>query len=218
MSAPLRFPSDSVIAAARRELAAIDPDLAVVDALTPAFAWRAQPGGFAGLVKIVMGQQVSTASADAIWARLEFGLGGVTPERVLQATDEDLRGMALSRQKARYVREIARAGIDFDRLREAPDEEAVATLTAIPGVGRWTAEIYLMFSEGRPDLFPAADLALQEALRASHGGLQRPSERSLRARAEAWRPWRGVAAHLLWRFYAALKQGEVSPPAALAPG
>lgn len=212
MSAPLRFPSSEIITAARRELAGLDPDLAVVDALTPAFAWRTQAGGFAGLVKIVMGQQVSTASADAIWARLERGLGAVTPERVLLATDEDLRGMALSRQKARYVREIAGAGVDFDRLGGLSDEEAVATLTAIPGVGRWTAEIYLMFSEGRADLFPAADLALQEALRAARGEPARPSERWLRARAGSWAPWRGVAAHLLWRFYAALKSGAASAP------
>ena len=212
MPTPLRFPSSEIIAAARHELAVIDSDLAVVDALTPAFVWRAQAGGFAGLVKIVMGQQVSTASANAIWARLQTGLGGVTPERVLQATDEDLRGMALSRQKARYVREIARAGVDVDRLRDLSDEEAVATLTAIPGVGRWTAEIYLMFSEGRADLFPAADLALQEALRAARGEPARPSERWLRARAGSWAPWRGVAAHLLWRFYAALKSGEASAP------
>ena len=130
--------------------------------------------------------------------------------------------MALSRQKARYVREIALAEaegrIGFERLKTLPDEEAVAALTAITGVGRWTAEIYLMFSEGRVDLFPAADLALQEALRAARGDAARPSERSLRERARSWAPWRGVAAHLLWRFYAALKAGEAAPRPAAAAG
>ncbi|HEX8570177.1 MAG TPA: DNA-3-methyladenine glycosylase 2 family protein [Caulobacteraceae bacterium] len=218
---PPRWPDPQTIAAARRALASRDADLALVDAATPAFDWRVRPGGFAGLVNIVMGQQVSTASADAIWARLEAGLGGVTAERVLRASEEELRGLALSQQKARYVREIALAetsgAVDFERLQTLPDEEAIAALTAIKGVGRWTAEIYLMFTEGRVDLFPAADLALQEALRAARGDASRPSERWLRTRAESWAPWRGVAAHLLWRYYAALRQGEATPPAAAVP-
>ena len=220
----VRFPTPEIIAEARRELSARDADLAYVDSVTPVFEWRVRPGGFAGLVNIVMGQQVSTASADAIWARLEAGLGEITPERVLRASEAELRGLALSRQKALYVREIAQAevsgAVDFERLKEMPDEEAVAALTAIKGVGRWTAEIYLMFTEGRPDLFPAADLALQEALRAARGDASRPSERWLRSRAGSWAPLRGVAAHLLWRFYAALRQGEAqpAPAAAGAPG
>ena len=219
----VRFPDPETIAEARRELAASDPDLAYAHAVTPAFEWRVRPDGFAGLLNIVMGQQVSTASANAIWARLEAGLGAVTPERVLRADETELRAMALSRQKALYVREIAQAAgsgrLDFERLREVPDEAAIAELTAIKGVGRWTAEIYLMFSEGRVDLFPAADLALQEALRAARGDAARPSERWLRSRAGSWAPWRGVAAHLLWRFYAALKQGEAAPrPAAAEDG
>ena len=212
----VRAPTPEIIARARRALAAQDPDLAAADALTPAFGWRVRPGGFAGLVRLVVDQQVSTASANAIWARLEAGLGAVTAERVLQASEAELRALALSQQKARYVREIAAAEsagrVDFERLTRMPDEEAVTTLTAIKGVGRWTAEIYLMFSEGRVDLFPAADLALQEAHRAVRAAPARPSEQALRAASEAWRPWRGVAAHLLWRLYAALKAGEARAP------
>jgi DNA-3-methyladenine glycosylase II len=216
----VRFPDPETIERARRELAAADADLAYVHGVTPGFEWRVRPGGFPGLVRMVVDQQVSTASANAIWARLEAGLGTVTPERVLRAPEEELRGLALSQQKARYVREIAAAeqsgAVDFERLKALPDEEAVAALTSIKGVGCWTAEIYLMFTEGRVDLFPAADLALQEALRAARGDATRPSERSLRERARSWAPWRGVAAHLLWRFYAALRAGEASPLAVAA--
>ena len=214
-------PTDQIIAEARAELAARDPDLAAVDAVTPAFAWRSQPGGYAGLAKLIVEQQVSTASAAAIWARLETGLGGVSAERVLSCDEAALRALGLSRQKALYLREIALAeaagALDFATLETLADEAAVAALTAIRGVGRWTAEIYLMFCEGRADLFPAADLALQEALRAARDDAARPSERWLRSRAESWAPWRGVAAHLLWRYYAALRRGEASAPAAAAP-
>jgi DNA-3-methyladenine glycosylase II len=216
----VRHPSPKIIAQARRDLAARDPELAAVDALTPPFEWRVRPGGFAGLVQMLVGQQVSTASADAIWAKLQAGLGAVTAARALQCGDAELRALGLSQQKARYVREIAAAetsgAIDFERLKALPDEEAVAALTAITGVGRWTAEIYLMFAEGRPDLFPAADLALQEAFRAARGDALRPGERALRIRAEVWRPWRGVAAHLLWRYYAVLRSRAVAEPPARA--
>jgi len=144
---------------------------------------------------------------------MEAGLGGaVTSEGVLALDESALRGFGLSGQKVRYVREIARAEtegrIDFARLGSLPDHEALAALVAIPGVGQWTAEVYLLMCEGRTDAFPAGDLALQEAWREAAGLPTRPDEKALRRMAEAWRPWRGVAAHLLWAWYATLR-----PPA-----
>ena len=204
-------PTPEIIAQARAELAARDPVLARIDAGIAPFAWRSHPAGFATLVQMVMGQQVSTASADAIWRKLEAGVGGeVTPAAILARDEETLRTFGLSRQKALYAREIAAADVDFASLSVIPEEEAEAVLTAIKGVGRWTAELYLLMSEGRADAFPAGDLALQEAIRAAEGSPLRPNERALRARAETWRPWRGVAAHLLWAYYRELKG---KPPA-----
>ena len=194
-------PTPEGIAAARRELAAVDPAMARIDGAIPPFVWRSRPGGFAALLRMIMEQQVSVASAAAIWRRLEEGLGEVTPAAVLALDEDALRALGLSRQKARYARALAEAGVDFTALSALTGEAAEARLTAITGVGRWTAELYLLMCEGRPDAFPAADLALQEAMRAAEGWPQRPSERALRARAEAWRPWRGVAAHLLWAWY-----------------
>jgi DNA-3-methyladenine glycosylase II len=139
---------------------------------------------------------------------MEAGLGGaVTSEAVLDLEDDALRGFGLSGQKVRYVREIARAEtegrINFSRLGAMPEDEALAALTAIKGVGLWTAEVYLLMCEGRTDAFPAGDLALQEAWREAAGLETRPDEKALRRMAEPWRPWRGVAAHLLWADYVA---------------
>ena len=201
-------PTPEIIAAARAELAAREYAFARLDPLIAPFEWRSRPCGPASLMRKIVEQQVSTASAAAIWARFEAGLGGrVTPEAVLAKDEATLRGFGLSGQKVRYVREIARAvtsgAVDFDALRMLPEDEAVGVLTAIKGVGRWTAEVYLLMCEGRPDAFPAGDLALQEAWREAEGavGAARPNEKALRARAERWRPWRGVAAHLLWAAY-----------------
>ena len=202
------------IEAARRTIVEIDPLLARAHAQTPAFEWRRRVGGFEGLFHMIVDQQVPLASAAAIWARVETGLGGeVTPERTLATDIETLRGFGLSIQKATYGHEIARAHvekrIDFDHLETLSDEEAVARLTAIKGVGKWTAETFLMFCEGRRDVFPAGDIALQEAMRWTDGAALRPREKEAYARAEAWRPHRSVAAHLLWGWYGAVKRGEV---------
>lgn len=207
-------PDAALIAAARAHLAAIDPAIARLDAVTPPFEWRTQPGGFSGLVKMVVGQQVSTASATAIWARVESGLGEVAPAAVLALDEDGLKGFGLSRPKARYARALAEAvaaGLDFDALRHLPDDEAVAMLTAVKGIGRWTAEVYLMFCEGRIDVFPGADIALQEAMRWGDGAPLRPNEKAANLRAEAWAPYRSVAAHLLWRCYGGVKRGEIAP-------
>lgn len=203
------------IAAARAALVTLDPALAQAHAQTPAFEWRVRTGGFEGLFHMIVDQQVSVASAAAIWARVSTGLdGAVTPERVL-ATDIDvLRGFGLSIQKATYGHEIARAQvegrIDFNHLERLSDEEAIARLVAIKGVGKWTAETFLMFCEGRQDVFPGGDIALQEAIRWADGATLRPTEKQAWARAEIWSPHRSVAAHLLWGWYGAVKRGEVA--------
>jgi len=164
---------------------------------------------------MIVDQQVSLASAAAIWARVEAGLGGeVTPERVLVTPIESLRGFGLSIQKATYGHEIARAQvdgrIDFDHLERLSDGEAISKLVAIKGVGKWTAETFLMFCEGRRDVFPGGDIALQEAMRWADGATLRPTEKQAYARAEIWRPHRSVAAHLLWGWYGAVKRGEIA--------
>ena len=208
-------PTAAQISAARRALAGADPALARVDAIIPAFDWRIRPGGFAGLLQMIVEQQVSVAAAAAIWRRVHTGLGEVTPHTVSAADEEALRAIGLSLQKARYARGMAEAHLagapDFAVLPSLPDEDAVAALVALKGVGRWTAELYLLFCEGRPDVFPAGDLALQEALRVADRAEARPNEKQLYARAEAWRPYRGVAAHMLWAYYGAMKRGDLTP-------
>lgn len=208
-------PHPMQIAAAREALIALDPALARAHLQTPVFDWRWRVGGFEGLFHMIVDQQVSVASAAAIWARVAAGLNEeVTPERVLATPIETLRGFGLSIQKATYGHEIARAqtngDIDFEHLERLSDEEAVARLVAIKGVGKWTAETFLMFCEGRQDVFPAGDIALQEAVRWADRSPLRPREKEAVARALMWAPYRSVAAHLLWGWYGAVKRGEVA--------
>lgn len=181
-------------------LAARDPRFARARGLCEVVPLRRKAGGYAALLDAIIGQQVSIASAAAIRGRLE-GAGLTDPLRMAAATDDDLRACGLSRQKMRYARALAEAGIDYDGLQHLPDDEVVAVLTAVPGIGRWTAEIYALFSLGRADVFAPADLALQESARRLFGLEARPNERALRAMAADWSPWRGVAARLLWAYY-----------------
>lgn len=168
---------------------------------------RRNGGGFPALLDIIMGQQVSVASADAIWKRLEAaGLTGAG--RVAEASEDDLRSCGLSRQKIRYAHALARAGIDFAGLDHMADDQVIATLTDLPGIGRWTAEIYAMFSLGRADVFAPGDLALQEAARVLFDLAARPNDKVLRQMAEAWSPWRAVAARALWAYYRVAKNRE----------
>lgn len=210
-------PSPTDIAAARKALAAACPAMARLDAVVPTFAWRTRPGGFEGLAWMIVGQQVSTQAATAIWKTFSAGVGGaVTPDAVLAHTPEQLRGFGLSLPKARYVHAIAEAQaareVNLNDLSDLSDDEAVAALTRIKGVGRWTAEVFLMFCEGRTDLFPAADIALQEAVRHADGLNARPTIKDLYARAEAWAPHRSVAAHLAWAYYGAAVRDRTIPP------
>ena len=130
------------------------------------------------------------------------------PESVVATSEDALRALGLSRQKARYARALAEAGLDYDALRTAPTDEVIRVLTAVPGIGVWTAEIYAMFSLGRADVFAPGDLALQEAARVLFDLGERPKERQLRAMAEDWSPWRSVAARLLWSHYRIIKQRD----------
>ncbi|KQP45401.1 DNA-3-methyladenine glycosylase [Brevundimonas sp. Leaf280] len=207
-------PTPDDIAAARRVLVTADPALVRVDAQTPPLEWRLRVGGFEGLFRMIVEQQVSVASAASVWARLREGMGGITPELLLAHDLDQLRGMGLSRQKATYGQGIARAQIageiDLEHLANLDDEAAIASLTALKGVGLWTAEAYLMMCEGRLDVFPGGDVALQEAIRWADGAEVRPDQKGAYARAEIWRPYRAVATHLLWAWYTGVKRGEIA--------
>lgn len=187
-------------------LAAHEPRFAPALALGP-LPLRRWPEGFAALLDAILGQQVSVASAAAIRARMQTA--GLWDEASVAAVSEDdLRAVGLSRQKARYASALARAQLDYDALRAAPDAQVMARLIALPGIGNWTAEIYAMFSLGRADVFAPGDLALQEAARVLFALDARPNERTLRALAADWSPWRSVAARALWAYYRVLKDRE----------
>jgi DNA-3-methyladenine glycosylase II len=188
-------------------LAHAEPRFAHALTLVGPLPLRRQPDGFTALLDAIVGQQVSVASADAIWRRMEAA--GLTDRATLAvASDEACRAVGLSRQKARYGRALAASAIDFDALRGLPDAQVVEVLTEVPGIGTWTAEIYAMFALGRADVFAPGDLALQEAARVLFDLPDRPKERALRAMAEAWSPWRSVAATLLWAYYRVAKSRE----------
>ena len=188
-------------------LAKHEPAFARAMPLVGALPLRREEDGFASLLRAIVGQQVSVASARAIWARLET-VGLTEAAQMAIATDDALRAAGLSRQKARYGRPLAQAGIDFDALRTLPDDDVVEQLVAVPGIGKWTAEIYAMFALGRADVFAPGDLALQEAARVLFGLEARPTEKGLRAMALNWSPWRSVAARILWAYYRVAKDRE----------
>lgn len=188
-------------------LVAAEPRFARVADAVPVLPLRRQADGFATMLDIITGQQVSVAAAAAIWARMQAA-GLTTPEGILSASDDDLRAAGCSRQKARYARGLAAAGIDFAALRDLPDAQVIRRLTALPGIGPWTAEIYAMFALGRADAFAPGDLALQEAARDLFDLPARPIARDLRAMAAAWSPWRSVAARALWAWYRLVRARE----------
>jgi DNA-3-methyladenine glycosylase II len=165
---------------------------------------NSEPGATT-LLRTIVGQQVSVAAARSMWAKLEAAFGSPPDlNRLLAATDEELRAAGMSRQKSGYIRSLAQLVIsgelDLANL-PADDEEAIALLTKIKGIGRWSAEIYLLFAEGRADVFPAGDLAVMIELGRLMGLTDKPSEKQLRELAEAWRPHRGAAAVLAWHSY-----------------
>jgi DNA-3-methyladenine glycosylase II len=206
---------------AREALSQIDPALAKANKIIPVFEWRTRKSGFSGLIRLILEQQISVASANAIWNRLELGLGNVNPEGVLKKTIEELRGFGLSAPKAHYVQGVAKAcekgEVDFEELKKLDDDAASLKLMTLKGIGRWTAEAYLMWCEARTDLFPAADIALQEAIRILDGVATRPSTEALYFRSKKWSPYRSFAAHLLWGYYGSIKKNIIAMPQGVPP-
>ena len=199
--------SDACVAEGAAWLVTQEPRFAPVLAQTGPLPLRLRDDGFAQLLSAIVSQQVSVASARAIWAKLE--VAGMTSVQAIRATDHDgLRALGLSRQKATYAHALAGAGIDFEALRVMPTDQVTKTLVAVKGIGIWTAEIYAMFSLGRADVFAPGDLALQEAARLLFGLPERPKEKALRDMALAWSPWRSVAARALWAYYHVEKSRE----------
>jgi len=194
--------------------AQLDAALAALAVIEPAFAAglarvgppppRIRARGYETLLRTIVGQQVSVAAAQSIWNRLEAALGTLDPATLAAATDEALRAAGLSRQKAAYARSLAEAvtsgRLDLTAL-PADDEAAIADLVRVNGIGRWSAEIYLLFAEGRPDIWPAGDLAVQIEIGHLLGLDARPSEKLTRKLAEPWRPHRGALAVFAWHHY-----------------
>ena len=166
---------------------------------------RDRKGGFRTLLRIIIDQQISVYAGAAIWAKLEKRLTDITAARVLAVQEHTLQACGLSGQKIRYARELAKAirsgDLDLEALHKLDDDTAAAQLTQVKGVGTWTAEIYLMFAMGRPDIMPAGDLAIQVAAQNLMGLKERPSIKELRVIAERWAPYRTAAAIMLWQFY-----------------
>ena len=176
---------------------------------------RRRPAGFEGLARVVVGQQLSIASAAAIWQRTAAACEPFEPVALLRLTDERLAGAGLSRPKIRTLRAIATAcadGLDLAALEGASEEEVHAALTGVVGIGPWTADIYIMFCLGRADGWAPGDLALQIAAQRALGLADRPGKDDMVTLAERWRPWRGVAARLLWAYYAAVKARSTTAP------
>lgn len=207
-----RITCDADLEEGMAALHALHPDWAAIIARTGLPPLRRREGGFTGLSAIIVSQQLSVASARAVWTRVESVLTPLTPERVLAATDEDMRLSGLSRPKQKTLRAVADAiatgRLDLGLLEQATPEFVHEHMTAVSGIGPWTADVYLLFCLGHRDGFAAGDLAIQEAARVAFALPARPKPAELSAMAEAWRPWRGVAARLLWAYYAALKQRE----------
>lgn len=170
---------------------------------------RRRPGGFEGLFRIIVEQQVSAPSAQAIWGRCRSAFGEISPEAALAAGEAGLRGLGLSSPKARYIvalaETVAAGTLDLSGLAAEDDEAASAALQQVKGIGPWTAAIYLLFCEGRLDIWPPGDVALQAAYGAAAGLPGKIEARRLDAAALAWAPWRGLAAHVLWTYYAHLR-------------
>ncbi len=188
-------------------LAALDPHLAEAAAVVGLLPVRRRPPGFATLLGIILEQQVSTAAARAMWVRLETRLGAVAPEPFLALDDATLRACGFSRQKARYGRalaeEVREGRLDLGAVARLDDEAALVRLSALPGIGRWSAENYLLWALGRRDIWPAQDMALQTGWHWLAGTGARPSAQALREIGEAWRPRRTAAALLIWHYYLA---------------
>ena len=207
-----RIETDEDVAFGLAALIEIDPRLGPIVAISGAVPLRRRPPGFAGLARVVTAQQVSAQAAASIWTRVEGVVGAdPDPRAFASRTDAALRAAGLSAAKVRTLRAVAAAiddGLDLEACAGLEEAAAIERLTAIKGIGRWTAEVWLLFCAGHPDVWPAGDLALQVSIGEGLGRPERPSERESRAVAEAWRPWRSVAARLFWAHYAARRAGR----------
>ncbi len=211
----LIFDSQAVLERGLKALAKRDRVMARIIKEGAVPPMRKREPGFEGLAGIIVSQQLSTASADAIWGRVKGRFPALRPADMLAATEEELRLCGLSAPKIRTLRAIAEAiasgALPLATLGDLAADEAHAVMTAVKGIGPWTADIYLLFCLGHPDAFPAGDLALQEAARLAYGLDARPKEKDFVALAERWRPWRGVAAKVLWAYYRIAKAREGAP-------
>jgi DNA-3-methyladenine glycosylase II len=203
-----RLDSDDALARHLKALLRRDRRLRAVYRVAGPFEIRKTSPGFAGLAKVICGQQLSVASARAIWSRFEQLPGALEPEGYLGLTEAEVRAVGFSLGKFLTVRAVSEAIVEgrlhFDRLEQMPAAEAVSSLVAIRGIGPWTAEIYLMFCAGHPDIFPSGDLALQKAVAHALELQSRPIGKALDAISAVWAPHRATAALLFWRYYAAL--------------
>lgn len=214
-----RIASLDDIAAGLDALCRIDPRLEAVRRMAGEVPLRLSQPGFRSLASIIVSQQVSRASADAIFGRLVRLVDPLTPEAILAAGEGIFREAGLSRPKQRGLLAVAQAvagGLDLDHLCTLDAVEAIAAMTAVPGIGPWTAECYLLFAAGHPDVFPARDVALQTAVGHALGIDPRPPEKVLIRLAESWSPWRGVASRLFWAYYRELKGRDAAPPVEMA--
>ena len=200
-----------------RELAAADPCLMLVHEKYGSSPLWDRPTGFATLLHIILEQQVSLASAKACFDKLAAHLGEVTPGGLLSINDDDLKSVGFSRQKTAYARHLSEAilenRINLDGLRKLPDAEVKAELVKLKGVGEWTSDIYLLMAMLRPDVMPKGDIALHEAYRKLTNAEKRPGSDEFVAMAEKWKPFRSVAARLLWHYYLSERRLGVHKPA-----
>lgn len=191
-------------------LIAIEPRFAPVYEQVGMPSLRHNAGGFEQLMRAMVGQQLSVAAAASIWKKL-VAAGLTTPQAIAEAQDETLRAQGLSRQKMRYVRSLVAHDIDFATLTTMPNEAAVKTLTAVTGIGRWTAEMYLLFSLKRDDILAVDDLAIKVAAMTVLGLAERPTPKQLKGLTEIWSPHRSAASLLLWSYYGLLRDKTAVP-------
>lgn len=193
-----------------KQLIRIEPRFAPVYKQVGTPSLRRNEGGFNELMRAMVGQQLSVAAAASIWNKLDKA-GMTTPQAIKNANDDALRINGLSRQKIRYLRSLVEHDIDFVTLKTLPDDEVIATLTAVTGIGRWTAEMYLLFSLGRADILAVDDLAIKVGAMDLLGLDDRPTPKQLRLLSEPWSPYRSAASLLLWSHYGWLKKREAVP-------
>ena len=210
-----RIATDEDIATGLEALLRLDPRLRAIADMAGPLPLRLSPPGFASLAGIVISQQVSRASANAMSTRLAALIAPLDAKGVLAGGEDALRAAGLSRPKQATLMALARTevagGIDLHRLAGDDAGNALASLTALHGIGPWTAQVYLLFCAGHPDIFPARDVALQSAVGHALSLSPRPTEKALDALAESWAPWRGVAARLFWAYYRHMNGRDAAP-------